>query len=154
MWIPSDEKEPILYHAPTRKSAGYFGAVRLRDGKLVCQREENRFNGETYAAFLRKLHGVACRSGRQAVVLADNVRYHHARLHEAWRREHRRTLRCLFLPAYSPDLNPIERVWKITRRLCVHNRYFPQLRDLLRAVDEQFVLWRSPNTTLAKLCSL
>ena len=32
-----------------------------------------------------------------------------------------------FLPHYSPDLNPIERVWKVTRRLCLHNVYFPKL---------------------------
>jgi hypothetical protein len=29
MWIPPEVKEPVLLHAPTRKSVGYFGAVRL-----------------------------------------------------------------------------------------------------------------------------
>jgi transposase len=32
-----------------------------------------------------------------------------------------------FLPLYSPDINPIERVWKITRQLCLHNVYFAKL---------------------------
>ena len=31
MWIPPEIKDPVLLHAPTRKSVGYFGAVRLRD---------------------------------------------------------------------------------------------------------------------------
>ena len=41
-----------------------------------------------------------------------------------------------FLPPYSPDLNPIERVWKLTRRLCLHNVYFPKL-DQVCAIAEQ-----------------
>jgi hypothetical protein len=32
----------VLQHHPTRKSVGYFGAVRLRDGKFLFAREQNR----------------------------------------------------------------------------------------------------------------
>src|SRR5271165_1210131 len=32
-----------------------------------------------------------------------------------------------FCRFYSPDLNPIERVWKLTRQLCLHNVYFAKL---------------------------
>src|SRR5258707_696892 len=35
MWIPPEVKDPVLQHHPTRKSVGYFGAVRLRDGKFI-----------------------------------------------------------------------------------------------------------------------
>lgn len=59
-----------------------------------------------------------------------------------------------FLPPYSPELNPIERVWKLTRRLCTHNRYFPHMDDLTREVSQQFVTWLSPNDTLRKLCAV
>ena len=55
MWIPPETKDPVLYHAPTRKSVGYFGAVRVRDGKFVYQREEDKFNGESCHAFMKKL---------------------------------------------------------------------------------------------------
>ena len=47
MWVPAEVKDPILLHAPTRKSVGYFGAVRLRDGKLLTKREEKVFDAET-----------------------------------------------------------------------------------------------------------
>ena len=41
-WIPPEIKDPVLlHHAPTRKSVGYFGGVRLRDGRFVF-RLENR----------------------------------------------------------------------------------------------------------------
>ena len=47
MWVPPENKDPIVYHHPTRKSVGYFGAVRLRDGALVYRRENGTFNGES-----------------------------------------------------------------------------------------------------------
>jgi DDE superfamily endonuclease len=43
-----------------------------------------------------------------------------------------------YLPPYSPELNPIERVWKLTRRQCLHNRYFPVLDVVVAAVETQF----------------
>ena len=45
MWVPPETQDPILNH-PGRASVGYFGAVRLRDGKFVYQRETGRFNRE------------------------------------------------------------------------------------------------------------
>ena len=35
MGVPPETKDPIVYHHPTRKSVGYFAAVRLRDGKFL-----------------------------------------------------------------------------------------------------------------------
>ncbi len=32
MWVPAETKDPFALHHPTRKSVGYFGAVRLWDG--------------------------------------------------------------------------------------------------------------------------
>ena len=55
MWIPPDVKDPVLLHAPTRKSVGYFGAVRLRDGRWVLRREPEKFNGDSFLAFLQQL---------------------------------------------------------------------------------------------------
>ena len=46
MWIPPELKDPVVYHHPTRKSIGYFAAVRLRDGQFLFRRETGRFNGE------------------------------------------------------------------------------------------------------------
>jgi hypothetical protein len=47
LWVPSEVHDPICCHAPTRKSLSFFGAVRLRDGKLVMSRPEGRFNAQT-----------------------------------------------------------------------------------------------------------
>ena len=61
---------------------------------------------------------------------------------------------CCFLPPYSPQLAPIERVWKLTRRLATHNRYFATLPDVLKAVNACFDRWRRPNKVLRRLCCI
>ena len=65
-----------------RKSVGYFGAVRLRDGKFVSHRQTGRFNGESFYVFLKRLRRITARSPSPVVVLADNASYHHAKLHQ------------------------------------------------------------------------
>ena len=135
MWIPPEVDDPVVLHHPTRKSVGYFGAVRLRDGKFLFQREATCFNAMTTWSFLRQLRQRSRRAGRQVVVIIDNAKYHHAKLHAVWRAEQEPEFLMSYLPPYSPDLNPIERVWKLTRRLCLHNRYFPALTGVIEAVE-------------------
>lgn len=154
MWIPPETRDPILLHHPTRRGVGYFGAVRLRDGKLFYRRETNRFNAETCFSFLQQLWAISLRSNRRVIVISDNARYHHATLHKQWRNAAEPWFKLQFLPAYSPDLNPIERVWKLTRRLATHNRYFPELDDVITAVEKTFSNWRTSNDTLRRLCAI
>ena len=152
MWIPPEEKNPILLHHPTRKSVGYFGAVRLRDGKFVYQREADKFNGESFFAFLKNIRQRASRAKRKVVLISDNARYHHARLHKPWREDNKMFFALEFLPPYSPELNPIERIWKLVRRRCLHNRYFPTLDDVIICVENQFDNWSNASEDLRKLC--
>jgi|GEM_PF-1114567 len=81
-------------------------------------------------------------------------KYHHVRLHAGWRRLQEPDFTLHFLPPYSPELNPIERVWKLLRRLWLHNRFFPSLHELTEVVDVQFEVWKRPNPVLKRLCSL
>jgi transposase len=154
MWVPPEIKDPVLFHEPTRKSVGYFGAVRLRDGKLLYAREEDKFEGQSCWAFLKQLRRKSLRANRRVVVILDNAKYHHALLHKAWREEALPSFELHFLPPYSPELNPIERVWKLTRRLCLHNIYFPALDEVCRAVEQQFDSWSNGSKTLKKLCAI
>lgn len=154
MWIPPECKDPVVWHYPTRKSVGYFGAIRLCDGKMAYQRESDAFNAQSYWNFMKKLRQISSHTGRRVLVLADNARYHHARLHVQWRKKCSDRFALLFLPPYSPELNPIERVWKLTRRLVTHNRYFETVDQVADAVEKQFSLWGKPNSTLKKLCAI
>ena len=153
MWIPPETRDPVVYHHPTRKSVGYFAAVRLRDGRLLFRRETVRFNGESFREFLQQFREASRATSRRVIAISDNAQYHRSRLHLSWRQRQAPQFRLDFLPSYSPELNPIERVWKLTRRLCVHNRYFGFLDGVVEAVEEQFADWK-PNETLRRLCAI
>ena len=88
------------------------------------------------------------------MVITDNARYHHARLHQDWREQQAPGFTLEFLPPYSPELNPIERVWKLTRRLCLHNRYFAKLDEVIAAVETEFGKWAKSNQVLRRLCAI
>lgn len=154
MWIPPEDKDPVVWHHPTRRTVGYFGAVRLRDGKFVFRREPEKFNAATFWAFLKQLRRVTAPASRRVVLIADNAKYHHGQLHKPWREQHVESLALEFLPPYSPDMNPIERVWKLTRRQATHNRYFPTLDEIISGVETVFCEWRNGNETLRRLCAL
>jgi DDE superfamily endonuclease len=154
MWVPPETKDPVLPHHPTRKSVGYYGAVRLCDGQFFFRRETGKFNALTCWEFLKDLSAVSARTDRRVVVITDNAKYHHARLHQDWRQQQAERFTLDFLPPYSPELNPTERVWKLTRRLCVHNRCFPKLDDVALAVETEFANWIQPNDTLRRLCAI
>jgi transposase len=154
MWVPPETQDPVFFHQPTRKSVGYYGAVRLRDGRFCFRRETDKFNAQTCWEFLKDLRAISMGADRRVVVIADNAKYHHARLHQDWRQQEAERFSLDFLPPYSPELNPTERVWKLTRRLCVHNRYFPDLSDVALAVETEFTNWTKPNETLRRLCAI
>jgi hypothetical protein len=59
------------------------------------------------------------------------------------------------LPAYSPQLNVSERLWKLLRRRATHNRLFDNLADLTGSIRNSlryFQTMRGRIKTLLKGC--
>ena len=152
MWVPPEVKDPVLLHAPTRKSVACFGAVSLHTGTFVRSRCTT-FNAATFETVLKTLLRHRSR-GRRMVLVLDTARYHHAVLLKPLRRTYRAVLTLLFLPPYSPQRAPIERVWKRARRLATHNRFFATLDAVLTAVSTCFDCWRTPNSVRRRLCGI
>ena len=150
MWIPPEDTDPIILHEPTRKHISVFGAVCIEKGSLVTQFSKT-FNAIAFQEYLELLLTYKNDRLRMHIIL-DNSRYHHAISLQPWLEKHLEELQLDFLPPYSPELNPIKRVWKLTRRLCTHNRYFPNIEDLTLTVSKQFEQWLLPNRILQKLC--
>ncbi len=46
------------------------------------------------------------------------------------------TMELLYLPAYSPNLNLIERVSRLVKAPCLRNKYFPNFMLFIGALDE------------------
>ena len=147
-----EEKDPVVNQAPTRKSIACFGAVSLQSGKFIHLMSP-QFNAVTFEGYLRKLIRHRSRNKKMVVVL-DNARYHHAKLLKPLLDRYQSHLELLFLPPYSPQLAPVERVWKLAKRLATHNRYFADLDELQTAIGHCFNVWRKPNSVLRRLCCI
>ncbi|MGE5737211.1 MAG: hypothetical protein ACM34E_19115 [Acidobacteriota bacterium] len=62
--------------------------TRLRGRrKFIFEREDHCFDAMTTWNFLCQLRQCSRRSGRRVVVITDNAKYHHAKLHADWRAE-------------------------------------------------------------------
>jgi transposase len=128
--------------------------LELRDGQFVYARETDRFNGQSFWDFMKLLQERSRQENQRVMVISDNAKYHHAKMHKARREAQAPGFELDYLPPYSPDLNPIERVWKLTRRLCLHDEYFASLDSTIVAVEKEFAGWALGSATVRKLCAL
>ena len=148
MWAPKGQ-QPRVLSASTRQKVGYFGALDLKTGCLLTK-EAPTFNAETFGGFLSYL--LQQTQGKIHLIL-DNVSWHKAQDLSDFFIANRDRLVRVFLPPYSPELNPIERVWRITRRQVTHNRYFQSIKELETALTSHFAKWEQPNNVLRTLCA-
>jgi transposase len=65
-------------------------------------------------------------------VILDNARYHHAQDVTAYREASGISL--VFLPTYSPNLNVIERLWKLMRKKVFKDRYHATFEHFVAAI--------------------
>jgi transposase len=99
------------------------------------------FNGETFWAFLRRL--VAKYKGRKVFLVIDNAPCHNLpEAGKAWLAENRQSIELHRLPPYSPELNPIEPVWKVTRKMTTHNRFYATTDERDVALRKTFATFR------------
>ena len=111
----------------------------LRAARLAGHRERVSKTRRMTLAFAAHLRHVAKAypAGRheRVVLVIDNAPWHRGQPVKDALAEHPR-LELYRLPAYSPQLNAIERLWKVLRRRSTHNRLFDTPADLRRAVRD------------------
>ncbi len=104
------------------------------DAKRKTGKSKTRRLQEAFAAHLRHVGQVYLRKEHpEVVLLIDNAPWH-AGGPVAEALADNPHLRLKRLPSYSPQLNPIERLWKVLRRRATHNRLFDALADLKRSI--------------------
>jgi len=147
--------QPEIKSPVDRFKVSIFGAMG-RNGQLITLENET-FDAQTFRLFLEKLIRDAeigrKEDGKKKKILLvlDNARYHHAKILQSWLEEVSDLLELFFLPPYSPDLNPIEMLWKKTRRNVTHNRFFSSLQELWYDLKQYWVQFAKPNDELMKL---
>lgn len=119
-----------------RKTAHVFGAVCVEDAAFHY-RFAPKFNGHTFHEFLRQL--VAYYAGRKIFLIIDNGPCHWLDEEgKAWLAQNGHAIELARLPAYSPEFNPTEGVWKTTRKLVTHNRFYAAVEERDQALVETF----------------
>ena len=85
------------------------------------------------------------------MLICDNARFHHAKWLSEWVRTQKEWLRLEFLPAYSPDFNPIERLWKWMKTEYFHNRCWASQADLKSYLVEVIAKMRQSPASLTSI---
>jgi transposase len=129
-----------------------FGALDYQSGRVVHQISQRKDT----AAFLRFLDQVAATyPDDQLVLVLDNVGYHTSHLARSWWVDHQDRIRPFWLPAYSPELNLIERVWRHLKDKLSCHRWWNDLDALQSAtstlLDQLEACFASPTTPKIRL---
>jgi transposase len=105
-----------------------------KDAKQQTGKSKTRRLQEAFAGHLRHVAKVYPRHRyKEVVILIDNAPWHRGKPIDEALAENPH-LKFKRLPSYSPQLNPIERLWKKLRRRATHNRLFDSLADLKQSI--------------------
>lgn len=64
-----------------------------------------------------------------------HARTHHAKHIQPFLEENQERLYLMFLPPYSPTLNPMERLWKWMKESVIANRFHKNKNELQKSID-------------------
>lgn len=97
-----------------------------------------KIRAQEFASLLGKMAARARRTGRLIVVVLDNANLHKGRVARAAWARYDPWVKAFWLPAYCPDLNDVERVWKREKELNFANTLPPSFEDFERRVRARF----------------
>jgi transposase len=130
-WAPKGQ-QPEVPTSGKRKAYKVFGLIDYFSGQFFYKAHAGRFNSESYTAFLLD---VLSQTTQHVVVIQDGARYHTRKAMKVFFETHAERLTIEQLPAYSPDFNPIEHLWKKVKKEATHLKHFPEFTDLQHEVD-------------------
>ena len=127
-WIKKGECK-TLQTTGKQKRLHFVGALNLRDMNVIV-REYETIDADAMIRFFKDLESEE-NQGQIHIVL-DNAAAHKSHKLIDYLKTSR--IRLHYLPPYSPNLNPIERLWKVFRELTLYNRYFATCWDFFAEV--------------------
>ncbi|POE02266.1 IS630 family transposase [Pectobacterium odoriferum] len=134
-WIRKGHKKSVKTTG-SRTRLNILGALNLSDiGNTVIHDDKtiNDYNIARFFIEIRKRHP----DYRQKIhVILDGAGYHRTQLIKDW--AFVVNIELHYLPPYSPNLNAIERLWKVMNEHARNNRYFENTRDFRNAIFSFF----------------
>lgn len=129
MWSPVGQQVMISTPKQPKKRYG-IGAVDYHSGKTVVKLEKHK-RREQIAALLEDL--LEKHPDKTVYIAWDNVNTHSQGKIEEVLRSAAGRLVLMYLPTYSPWLNPIEMLWRHFRREVTHCELFASVNALIQA---------------------
>ena len=106
------------------------------DGQVRTLLVHGRFVAEHMVAGVERLLLPVLR--KPSVLIVDNANFHRCALVRAKRKEGSKRLRVMFLPPYSPHLNPVERLWRRVKYRLLGPRAYETYETLCQGLEQVF----------------
>ncbi|MFI5344672.1 MAG: IS630 family transposase [Chlamydiales bacterium] len=128
-WIKKGVRKEIPANTG-RARLNLSGAIDVFSHNIVIQ-EDRTLNAESTIRFFQKIEE-AYPLKRKIHVFCDNAPYYRNKAVGQYLATSKIMLH--FLPPYSPNLNPIERLWKWMKERVIYNTYYEHFEDVREAV--------------------
>lgn len=133
-WIPRG-KPKVVETTGSRTRLNLMGALNLKDIGSTVIREYDTINSLNIGKFFIAIRETYPVKQRVHIIL-DGAGYHRSELVKDW--AYVMNIELHYLPPYSPNLNPIERLWKVMNEEVRNNRYFASAKDFRRELHRFF----------------
>jgi transposase len=120
-----------------------YATISPQNGSL-CYMIEDKMNTETMSLFLRTVSRTYWK--KFVIMVVDGASPHRSK--DLFIPNN---ISLIFLPPYSPELNPAERVWNVLRRDYFANRYFETLDLAIKQADNGMKQIKSEKKALKSL---
>ena len=128
-WIYKGVRKEICSNTG-RQRINLTGALDLIEKKLLFQ-EDKRLDANATISFFEKLEK-AYPSKKRIHLFLDNARYYKNKKVQIYLETSK--IQVHYLPSYSPNLNPIERLWKWMKERVLYNTYYEHFDDFKQAI--------------------
>jgi len=109
-------------------------------------------NSMTFRHFLRELFSQLDKNKKYVLIL-DNAGFHKTQCVKNLLAEYAPRICVEHIPPYSPELNPIETCWKVTKNNVTKSQYFPTIDDLQEALENYWQKHIFMQNFMRYLCS-
>ena len=141
-------QQPVVKTSGTRKGYKVMGFIDYFTGRFFCKGYEGRLNSDSYATFLKEVLG---RTRKHLILIQDGARYHTSAAMRGFFEKYSHRITVYQLPSYSPDYNPIEKLWKKVKEKDIHLHYFPTFESLKHKVEEALIRFQDMKNEILPL---